>query len=56
MSTKSGKECVFPFTYSDEEHEECTTAAGYDDWCATAVDKYGKMKEWDYCHVPCGKH
>ena len=52
-------ECIFPFKDVDGQlHDECLsarlcTAENCNDvdfsWCATKVDRSGKMKEWGKC-------
>ena len=40
--------CIFPFTYKDQVYNECFKGAN-GDWCATKVNKEGKMKRFAYC-------
>ena len=49
MSIGTG-ECIFPFTYKKKIHTECVndSKSGYD-WCATEVDKNGKLLKYAFC-------
>ncbi|XP_078670214.1 uncharacterized protein LOC144910713 [Branchiostoma floridae x Branchiostoma belcheri] len=47
---KDEKDCVFPFTYSDEEYASCTTEDSEVPWCAW--DKEYQFGRWSYCENP----
>ena len=44
---KEGK-CIFPFIYDGETYNKCYKGKK-GDWCATEVNKKGKMKKYAYC-------
>ena len=41
-------DCIFPFTYKGDTYNECFKGKN-GDWCATKVNKEGKMKRMAYC-------
>ena len=48
--TVSGEECIFPFSYKGVLYYQCTTKDfGSIPWCATRVDSYMEVDEWNYC-------
>ena len=51
--TKSGTDCIFPFTYKETKYFECTFADSMDAWCATAIDPAGNVvtNKWEDCEV-----
>lgn len=50
-TTEGGKQCIFPFTYYDEEHMDCLLGSVGKSWCPTSANKDadGYFTEWDYC-------
>ena len=49
-SSGSCGNCIFPFLYSNRQHDICTTIDGDSNpWCVTEVDDSGYMVSWEYC-------
>jgi len=55
--TTKDKKCVFPFTYSGQTYNQCTTDTSENGapWCAVEVDEDGEVipNAWDDCHSGC---
>ena len=51
-NTGSCGNCVFPFIFDFRQSDRCTTINGDQPWCATSVDSWGYMVEWEYCTDP----
>ena len=51
-NTGSCGNCVFPFIFDFRQSDRCTTINGDEPWCATSVDSWGYMVEWEYCTDP----
>ena len=46
----TGEECVLPFSYDGDLYYGCTTKDfGNIPWCATSVDSYLNVVDWNYC-------
>ena len=46
----SGEDCIFPFSYKGVLYYQCTTKDfGSIPWCATSVDSYLNVDDWNYC-------
>ena len=49
--------CVLPFKYSGTTYTSCTTAGGYDPWCAIGISPGDTMTfhsgNWAYCEDYC---
>ena len=56
---ETGKECIFPFQFNGNIHNECTwdQAAPGNPWCSTKVDENGvhieNIDEWGICGEGC---
>ena len=56
---ETGKECIFPFQFNGNIHNECTwdQAAPGNPWCSTKVDENGvhieNIGEWGICGEGC---
>ena len=53
-----GKQCIFPFKYSNSTNEDltykrCSTLDVYRPWCATKVDEAMNVVEWGDCLEDC---
>ena len=51
-----GRDCVFPFIYKSEKHDECTAKDNFGNlWCATQVDSHGNYMDgkWGNCSIGC---
>lgn len=56
--TISGKQCIFPFKYSNSTNDDltykrCSTLDVYRPWCATKVDEVMNVVEWGDCLEDC---
>ena len=47
-------DCIFPFVYDGTTYNECYKGKK-GDWCATKVNKDGKMKRFAYCDYKTNK-
>ena len=50
-----GRFCKFPFKYDGTTYRSCTTAGGYNPWCAYTLNSDGSSDDWEYCGNNCGK-
>ena len=50
--TVSCGNCIFPFIYNERLSDRCSTIDGEDPWCATEVDEWLEMTEYEYCTDP----
>ncbi|XP_068215535.1 LOW QUALITY PROTEIN: uncharacterized protein [Palaemon carinicauda] len=50
VTTETGKECIFPFTYNGVVTSSCIKTAKFSrPFCATEIDEYGSPVETDFC-------